>query len=160
MRPRALYRNHLAWVRPEIAEALLAGQKRVESRLSRYEHPAAIVRPGDLIAFRSGAIFGVSWVDAVASYHDVLLDVDTLWARYQDHLGPGALDYFERHQDAQHAVFITLHDLVPVEVAKDTLPKSRLGWISDWRPGQLEGRTLIEALHAHQRRPSVVSGRV
>lgn len=133
--------NHLVILRPPYLDMILSGEKTVESRLSKYRHPAATrCTPGDMLYLKrtGGDIEGrarVARVDAYAGLDAAgLRALAEHWAERVAATEPD--DWYQQmKRDARHALFITLDQVERIHIPAAALPR-RLPWASAWIPGQ------------------------
>ena len=133
--------NHLVILRPPYLDMILSGEKTVESRLSRRRHPAATrCAPGDILYLKGtgGDIEGRATVLRIDAYEG--LTREGLRALAETWAGRVAAterdDWYQRmKQDATHALFFTLGDVVRIHIPRAALPRS-LPWASAWIVGQ------------------------
>lgn len=106
--------RHIAILHARYLDAILAGAKTIESRLSRARGlPFGIVAPGDTIYFKqsSGPVRAVARVSGVSSFEDLRPeDVLTLARRYREAVGAGE-EYWESRRDCRYATLIWLADV-------------------------------------------------
>ncbi len=112
--------THVAWIRKPLADALLRGRKRVESRFSRTRRPPfGCVRVGDRVWFREvgGGWIGVARVARVRQYERLTPSaIHALCRRYQHEIAADA-KYWRSRRDCRFATFLWLTDLRPVRGA-------------------------------------------
>lgn len=129
--PHAL--EHVAILRPWYVDAILAGTKTIESRLSLSRGaPFGLVAPGHVIHFKdSGGPFrATASVCGVATFEDLRpADVRTLARRYNAQVGAPD-DYWTSRLEARYATLIWLVDVRPCERAPHLhrKPGSRAAW--------------------------------
>lgn len=108
--------THVAWIRKPLADALLRGQKRVESRFSRTRRPPfGCVHVGDRVWFREvgGGWVAVATVARVRQYERLTPSaIHALCRRYQRAVGADAR-YWHARRDCRFATFLWLTDLRP-----------------------------------------------
>lgn len=133
--------NHLVILRPPYLDMILAGEKTVESRLSRNRHPAVTrCAPGDVLYLKrtGGDVEGRARVAGIDRYaglnRDGLRALAEQWAGRVAATEPD--DWYQRiKQDARHALFFTLADVERLRIPASALPR-RLPWASAWIVGQ------------------------
>lgn len=105
---------HLAILHPRHARALLAGEKAVESRLSRARTaPFGRVRVGDRVYLKpvAGAIVGLGVVARVEQHVALTpADVDRLRDRFEPLVRAGA-EYWAAKRTCRYATLLTLRDV-------------------------------------------------
>ncbi len=121
---------HVAILQSRYVDLILAGRKRVESRLTRTRQPPfEAVRPGERVYLKisAGPFRARAVVAAVACYDRLTPDrVETLRRRYNDRvLGDDA--FWHAKRDCRFATFIELADVEPIDVGP-AYTKSLRAW--------------------------------
>lgn len=129
---------HVAIVSRSIARALLSGEKRIESRLSRHKHlPFNELQTGDRIFFKlsGGPIVAAAFVRSVRRFRDLTATrIMSLARRYNDGVRASAA-YWRSRTSAKYAIFAWLRGVERFS-ARWTPPRQfGAGWIV------LRGRT-------------------
>ena len=126
-------REHVAIVHPWVAEALLAGEKTVESRFSRDRRPPfdRVVR-GDTVYFRvTGGGYAVRAVVDRVECHEALTpaQVEQIESELRSRIG-GDDAYWESARAARCATLVHLRDCIGVETGpqRDRQPGERRAW--------------------------------
>ncbi len=125
-------RRHVAIISADLADPLLSGRKRIESRLSRRRRvPFGRVRRGDLIYFKlvAGEIIGRSRVARVLHLVDLTpRRLDDLRRRYGPAIAAPA-DYWQQRRDCRFGVLIWLAGLEPAWHPPRVARQYGNGWI-------------------------------
>lgn len=135
-------RGHVAIVSRDVADALLSGRKRVESRLFRARRPPyGAIRPGERIFFKrsGGAVFATAraiWVEfaTFASPNAVAAA-----ARRLGRLVAAPRAYWSARREARYGVFIGLSAVRPTRAGPRVPRQFGGGWVvlSDrWGPDE------------------------
>jgi len=119
---------HLAILKKPYLNAIVSGQKRIESRFTKTKCPPfGRVWPGDKIFLKesSGSVSAIATVTAVKSFKDLTPDrIIQLKAQYNHDIN-GTDDIWRTKMDCRFGVLIWLKDVEPIEPV----------WINkkDWR---------------------------
>lgn len=125
--------DHVAFIRPKPLEALYAGRKQWEVRLSKRETPIMKVSAGDrcLIKRSCQEIEASTRIKEAATFCDL---TPSCIAQLQSTFGSGLdfeEEYWDSHQGANYATLIKFGEYTPVSLsAKYTPTAVRLGWVA------------------------------
>ncbi len=110
---------HIAILQKPYLNAVLAGRKTIESRLTKtMQPPHGMVQEGERIFFKlSGGPFKATARAGTVQYFDQLTPprIDALRQRFNDAVC-GTADYWRMKRSARFATFIELDELTPTEV--------------------------------------------
>ena len=116
---------HLAVLHRAYLDAVLAGTKTVEARLTQNRSvPFGRIRPGDTVYLKqaSGPVRAVAQAGAVRTFENLTPErVDDIRLAH-DHLIAGRPDYWQRKRDARYATLIWLESPRPLQPS-DPLPE-------------------------------------
>lgn len=121
---------HVAILKRQYADLILAGRKTIESRLTRtIQPPYDAIVPGERIFIKvsAGRFVAIAVAGRVDQHRDLTPgDIDGLRKRY-DKAVCGDSEYWHMKRDSRYAVFIELKQVEPVEVGP-AYPKSLRAW--------------------------------
>lgn len=136
---------HVAILKRPYLKLILAGQKTVESRLTRTAQPPfGCIQPGERIFLKaSSGPFMATAIAGKVEQHDKLEPYDILRLRLlHDKAVCGDDAYWELKRDSRFAVFVELTHVEPIEVGP-VYPKSMRAWhVVDEKLGPLMDMTL------------------
>jgi ASC-1-like (ASCH) protein len=135
--------NHLAILHQRYLDAILAGEKTVESRLSKNRcAPYECVEPGDLIYFKqsSGPVRAAATVASVEYHEDLTPAAVGRLERVHNGSVRGEREYWQLKSEARYATLIWLDDVHEIDDWGQTPIMNGRGWLC------------LEANHAPPRR--------
>lgn len=124
-------RVHIAILKRPYVQAILAGTKTVESRLTRNAGPPfGLVTPGQRLYLKvsAGPFMATATAHAVHSFdHLAPPDIADLARRFEPRVAGGP-DYWDAKRDSRFATFIELTDAEPIDVG----PPYRIAHMRAW----------------------------
>jgi len=123
---------HVAILLRPYLDAVLAGTKSVESRLTRTARaPWGRIRAGERIWFKqsSGPFRAVATAAEVEQFRDLVpADVDRLRRRFEGEVG-GAASYWAAKRSSRYAVFVRLAEVRATAVGPTIGPQRGIAWL-------------------------------
>ncbi len=137
--------HHLATIKSQYIDAIMAGSKTVECRLSRLGIiPQGVVQPGDLLWLKesSGPIRAVAAVGEVRAFEGLTpVKVDWLQRRFNGGVAASP-EFWRRHRDARFATLMWLVNVCPLQPF-NVRKTDRRAWVVLAAP-PMPGGALIE----------------
>ena len=124
--------NHVAVIQRTYADALLTGEKSIESRLSRNRcAPFGKINPGDRIYFKqsSGPYRLRAHVQAIESFSELTpVQIRRIRKTYNGQIGAPP-HYWKRKRTARYATLIWLTNIKSITTGPDIPPLNGRGWL-------------------------------
>ncbi|HSW44284.1 MAG TPA: ASCH domain-containing protein [Phycisphaerae bacterium] len=126
-----MIQHHLAIFYRAYLDAVLAGTKTIECRLSRTGNiPHCLVKPGDLLWLKesAGPVRAVATAGVVRGFRDLApTRIDWLRRRFNAGIG-GVAPFWRQHRDARHATLIWLDNVCPLPPF-NVIKRDRRAWV-------------------------------